>query len=168
MIGMSPSPRRSLASVLVGGVLLAASAAQANVVWPPAVYFYTIAVWWVIAGGLIVEFVVHFLVLQMAAYPLARMVILSNLASTLIGLLLTWPLVFWEVGVTRLAAIGLPAIVGVLVVIFVVNVLVEYLVGLRWLGVQRNRRALVSFALANAGSYALVVWVALSGALADT
>lgn len=168
MIGLPPLLERSLPSLLVACVLLSALPAQANVVWPPAVYFYTIAVWWVIAGGLIMEFVVHFLVLRMTAYPLARMVVLSNLASALIGLLLTWPLVFWEIGVTRLAAMGPAAIVGVLVVIFAVNVLVEYLVGLRWLGVQRSGRSLASFVLANTASYALVVWVALSGVLGDT
>jgi hypothetical protein len=154
---------------VVGGVLvLSSSLADANVIWPPAVYYSTLAVWWVIAGGLVAEFVLHLLVLRMPFLPLARVVVLSNLASTAIGLVLTWPLVFWEVGVTRLAAMAPLSIFATLFVIFLVNIGVEYVVAVRWLRVKRSNTAIASFLLANTVSYGLVVWVALSGVLSGT
>lgn len=153
---------------VAGVLLLSSSLAFANVIWPPAVYYYTLAVWWVIAGGLIAEFILHLLVLRMPLVPLARMVVLSNLASTVIGLVLTWPLVFWEVGVTRLAALAPLSIFGTLLVIFLVSVGVEYVVAVRWLQVKRSTAAIASFVLANVVSYGLVAWVALSGVLSGT
>lgn len=154
--------------VVGGALVLSPLLAYSNVIWPPAVYYYTLAVWWVIAGGLIVEFVLHLLVLRMPVLPLARVVVLSNLASTLIGLMLTWPLVFWEAGVTRLAAMAPLSIFATLFVIFLVNIGVEYVVAIRWLRVKRSNTAIASFLLANTVSYGLVIWVALSGVLSGT
>lgn len=165
----SSKVRTALSGWLAGCVLISFSlATQANVIWPPAVYFYTLAVWWVVAVGLLLEFIVHLLVLRMALVPLGWMVVVSNLASALIGLLLTWPFVFWESGVTRLAAMAPVSIFTVLFAIFVLNVVIEYAVSVRWLRVQKSNTALGSFILANALSYGLVIWVALSGILSGT
>jgi hypothetical protein len=158
-----------LSGWLLGGVLtILPGVAQANAIWPPAVYFHTLAVWWVIAASLILEFVLHLVFLRLSVLHLARIVIVSNLASALIGLLLTWPLVFWEDGVTRLAAMAPVSIFSVLFIIFALNVLVEYVIAIRWAQVKNSYSTFGSFFLANAASYGLIVWVALSGILSET
>jgi len=151
---------------LLGCVLISFPwAVQANVIWPPAVYFYTLAVWWVVAVGLLLEFVAHFLVLRMPVVPLTRIVVASNFASALIGFVLTWPLVFWESGVTQLAAMAPSSIFLVLFIIFALNIAIEYAASVRRLKLQKSNSALGSFIIANALSYGFVIWVALSGIL---
>jgi hypothetical protein len=119
---LEPAKHAGRWCILGGALLLYPLFAYANVIWPPAVYYYTLAVWWVVAGGLIAEFMLHLLVLRMPAPSLAKVVVVSNLASTLIGLILTWPLVFWEIGVSRLATMAPFSIFATLAVILVVNI----------------------------------------------
>jgi hypothetical protein len=60
------------------------------------------------------------------------------------------------------------SIFATLAVIFVVNTVIEYVVAVRWLRVQKSKTAIGSFLLANTASYGLVVWVSVSGILSGT
>jgi hypothetical protein len=114
-------------------------------------------VWWAVPCGLAAEYLVLFPFLHKSARELMKLVAITNVASAVIGFLVTWPLVFWDKGIEVLVHGEFLAVVSVAIVIFAVNVAIEYVVALKWLNVSRQGFAVLGFLIANAASFAILV-----------
>jgi hypothetical protein len=149
--------RRTAFIAATAGVLLMPTAAVANFVWPPALYYYSFTRWWVVVGGLALEALVYAIWLR----PSFRKAVTTSLAanaSAAIGFLALWPILFYEPGIAlALRLPGAVPIVGIAVLIIVLNVAVEYWVATRWCNVPRTRAALGNVVIANVLSFVLVL-----------
>lgn len=148
---------RKIQHFLAGALLLFPTAALANFFWPPALYYYGVTVWWAVPAGLAAEYVILYPFLRLSPHRLLKVVILVNVASALVGFLVTWPMVFWEQGIEVLVHGKTLSILLIVALIFLVNVSVEYIVSSRWLGVSRQRVAVIGFVVANAASFVVLV-----------
>lgn len=142
---------------LAGALLLFPTAAFANFFWPPALYYYGATVWWAVPAGLVAEYVILYSFLRLSSYRLLKVVILANVASALVGFLVTWPMVFWEQGIEALVHGKTLSILFIAALIFLANVSVEYIVSIKWLEVSRQRAAVIGFVAANAASFVILV-----------
>ena len=152
-----PASRRTAITVLA---LSLPAVAFANFAWPPAFYYLSFSLWWVVLSGLAVEFAVHVVCLRTSMTKTLTLTLISNLASALFGFVVTWPTTFYERGIDLLVPLGIVGILGTVVLIFAVNVATEYQVAVRLLGTTRTRRTLLSFVAGNALSFAIVVYAA--------
>jgi hypothetical protein len=134
------------------------TAAAANFVWPPALYYYSFTRSWVVVGGLALEALVYAIWLRPALLKAVATSLAANAASAAIGFIALWPLLFYEPGISlALQLPGAVAVIGICVLIIVVNVVVEYWVATRWCTLPRTRAALGSVTIANVLSFLLVV-----------
>jgi hypothetical protein len=65
--------------------------------------------------------------------------------------------VFWGKGIDALVRGKTPSILLIAMLIFLVNVSVEYIVSIRWLGVSRQRVAVIGFVVANIVSFVILL-----------
>lgn len=150
-------PRISLVAIL----LLAPIPAFANFFWPPALYYGGLTVWWAIPAGLGVECLILSPIYNLPRSRLFRVVLIANFASAVVGIIATWPVVFWEKGVDAFVNYE-SAIFGIIALIFVGNVLIEYTVSVRWLGIPRGTDTLGSLFIANMISFIILVATGLT------
>ena len=142
--------------------LCAPSLVHANFAWPPAFYYLSFQLWWVVASGLLVEFATHQIFVQSNPVRTLIVTVASNLASALLGFIVTWPATFYEPGINILAY-GAPLSVFLIVgLILALNIVIEYEVACRLLDYSRSRRVLLSFVVANVLSFAIVVFAAIN------
>lgn len=143
----------------------------ANFVWPPALYYYGATVWWAIPAGLVAEYLILLPCLHLRPLRLLKVVVITNVVSALVGLVAAGPVVFWvqHGGVFALVDIfpisiwfyqGLIWIIAVLV--FSLNIFIEYFVAIRWLGISRNKISLFGFIGANSVSFVILVAAGIS------
>ncbi len=66
-------------------------------------------------------------------------------------------MVFWEQGIEALVHGKTLSISFIAALIFLANVSVEYIVSIKWLGVSRQRAAVIGFVAANAASFVILV-----------
>src|SRR6267143_2156360 len=89
---MPPSVRYVVAvMVLVFSII---TAARADVIWPPAVYYAGVLTWWIILFGLLVEYPFYFMGFRLGWRRSAIATVAANLFSTLVGLLIWYPIAF--------------------------------------------------------------------------
>jgi hypothetical protein len=150
--------RRAAFLTAIAGVLVMPTAAVANFVWPPALYYYSFTRWWVVVGGLALEALVYAIWLRPSFRKAVTTSLAANAASAAIGFVALWPLLFYEPGISlALRLPGAVAVIAIAILIIIVNVAVEYWVATRWCTLPRTRAALGNVAVANVLSFLLVL-----------
>ena len=145
-----------LQALLAATLLLIPISAFANFFWPPALYYAGTTVWWGVPAGLVAESFILYPFFGLPPLKLFKVVLLSNVASAVVGFLATWPMIFWEQGIEFLAHGALISVLGIVALIFVGNVFIEYIVSVKWLGVPRQRNTLRAVFAANAVSFVIL------------
>lgn len=149
-----------LASLLI----VRAVGVQANWAWPPALYFGGATLWWAVPAGLAAEWILLFPFLHKSPREVSKIVLMSNAASAIVGLITLWPVVYWDRGISTLARsqeIFLISFPSILLLIVVINVAIEYGVSARWLGVSRKGYALLGYVLANVASFLILMYAGI-------
>ena len=136
--------------------------AIANFFWPPALYFYGASVWWAVPVGLVAEYCILLPFLRIPPVRVLVVVILSNAGSAISGFVALWPVVFWETGIESVIGGRTVSVLLIVGTLFALNVVVEYWLAVRWLGVPRRRAAVVGFICANAVSFLVLFTAGLS------
>jgi len=147
---------------LAFALLLAPTLAYANFFWPPMLYLLSFSLWWVVAGGLLIEGLVHGIVLRQAPGRTIWLTIGTNLASAILGtvvmlpFLVETPLIDWVTESTML-----PVVIVIVLFIPVINIAIEYWTGTRLWLLLRTRRTVASFVSGNILSFGLVLYGSL-------
>lgn len=140
--------------------------AYANFIWPPALYFSSFSLWWVVPVGLLIEYAVLQLFLRFPVKKTARIVLITNAVSALMGFVLTYPITFYGQGIDCIAKnnffIGPTAfIISFSLFILVLNITIELVTAIKLFHVEFTRKAVSAFAVANILSFAVIVLGAL-------
>lgn len=136
--------------------------AYANFIWPPALYFSSFLLWWVVPVGLLIEYAVLQLFLRFTANKTAKIVFITNAVSALIGFVVTYPITFYGQGIDYLAKndffIGPIAFILLFsLFILVFNIAIELVTAIKLFHIEVNRKTVSAFALANILSFAVIV-----------
>lgn len=113
--------------------------------------------WWAIPAGLTVEYLILYPILRLPTLQLTKVIVISNLASAFIGYIATWPAVFWEKGILFFIDYEIWSVSLIAILIFSVNVAIEYFVSVYWFQVQRKTSNLVGYIAANLVSFVILV-----------
>ena len=147
---------------LTAALWSAPAIASANFFWPPALYFYSLGVWWVVPVGLLTEAALLSWTVQRPLQDLFLPTALANAASAFVGFVVTYPLVFWEPGVewavlavSESRVFWLP-VVGTLSIVLAINVGVEHRILRQALALSGAPRLLFAVLAANVASFVVL------------
>ena len=145
--------------------------AYADFIWPPALYFISFSLWWVVPIGLLMEFAVIQLFLRLRISKTVQIVLITNAVSAITGFIVTYPVTFYGRGIdylTRTKFIIGPLAFLILFSLFILalNITVELLAATKLLRVEFNRKTVTAFTVANILSFAVIVFGA-SNLLSD-
>lgn len=149
-------------ALAVGGLLglLFPAAAKANFLWPPALYFAGATIWWAIPAGLAAEILILTPFLFREFDRIVPIMVVANLVSAVLGFVLTWPLVYWDVGIELMVNLRAFGILLTFMITIAINILIEYWVLSRWYAIARGKVLAVGLMLANIASFLILVTAA--------
>jgi len=144
---------------LLIALLFAPNTAHANAFWPPVLYFYAPTIWWVVPIGLALELSILSILTRRSISRSAVLVVIANLASSAMGFLVFYPVVFWDSGIDWLVnnLPKLPAAIAILylglfLLVLLLNTLVEWAIIARLTRNENLPRLFPAVLLANLAS----------------
>jgi len=164
MAAIDRLPNPATRILLTAGFVVVPGTAFANLIWPEIVFTKRIVEWWIIAAGLVIEFLFLWWMFRLPLWKTLVVVVVANAVSALIGfVLLPWLGYLRELLLSplRLPTFRLPNLLTALVLLTAFNVLIEGLVYRYAFGLRFGRRNIVWLILANAAS-AAVMFVSFS------
>jgi hypothetical protein len=140
--------------MLFAPLLMLPAMARADFAWPPAFYFASYSIWWVVVSGLIIEWIVYYLAWRRTLWATTKVTLGVNAVSALGGAIYSYgSMVF--VSPPRLAIAFLWSSP---MLILGVTVLLEYWAGVLLFALPRTWRTIWVFVGANVPSVAIAIF----------
>ena len=138
-------------------IFISPTVAYANFAWPPAIYMYTYAIWWVVLSSLLIEGLVYLKGLNLPLKQAAIATVAMNFGSALGGVAFS----FGSLAVKYMEALLVPLLYISAPLIFVITVTIEYLIAVKLFNIPRSKRTLVVIGIANIPTVSLAIWQTL-------
>jgi hypothetical protein len=140
--------------VLLVLLLISPAAAWADFAWPPAFYFASYSIWWVVASGLLIEWIVYYFAWRRALWATTKLTLGVNAVSALGGAIYSYGSVMFATS----PKLAMAFIWSSPLLILGITVLLEYWAGVLLFALPRTWRTVLVFVVANVLSVAIAIY----------
>lgn len=140
--------------VLLLFLLISPAVAWADFAWPPAFYFASYRIWWVIASGLSIEWIVYYLAWRRSLWATTKLTLGVNAVSALGGAIYS----YGSMAFMASPNLAVAFIWSSPLLILGITVLMEYWAGVLLFALPRTWRTVWVFVAANVPSVAIAIY----------